>query len=198
MTNWTTLVAWSPNAVPTAAELNAQLRDNLLHLYEQIDGFGYPYAPADPRFLGTTTASYPHSYPKYSRVTGRGPVATLRARVKATAGTVAWGVYRNDPTTDLPANRAGTTTLLNCPAIGQADIALFVTVDVVEPGDWFAMAGTSTSATLEGRNTIGFELQGHHISAVSTDTNITDLPERADVNLDTSGTPHGPYMVGLP
>jgi hypothetical protein len=198
VTDWTVPKTWGPTPeVPSAANLDA-LRNQILHLHETLDGFGYPYAPIDPRLLGTSTASYAHASPKYLRCYGRGTITAIRVQVKTSSGDVTYGVYDTNPENDWPGARKATTSSVACPSVGIADTALLASVDV-DPGDWFAWAGTAGgSATIAGVNGVGFELITFHVSTADVATALTDLPETADPNLDTSGAPRGPSLVGVP
>jgi hypothetical protein len=196
MTDWTAPQTWGPGpTVPSEAELDA-LRAQLLHLHETLDGFGYPYSPLDPRLIGAAVNA--HSFPKYQRCYGRGTIASIRARVTGSAGDIAWGVYGTNAETDWPGARKATTGLVSCPAIGIATVNLIASA-TVDPGDWFAYAGTDISARTAGPVTNGMVgLMTMHLNCRDLAETISDLPENADPNLTQIGTFAGPTMIGIP
>jgi hypothetical protein len=208
MTNWTTPLTWSAANVPTAAQLNAQWRDNLLHLKETVDGFGFPYAPCDPRLI--STGSYQFVYPFYARVAGRGLTHGAQFWINTSAGNITIGAYRNLLTETVPKGQPGariaTTTSVACPAAGLAVLAWaeFAAGSPVqiEPGDWFAWAGTSGTAFGKGgRGSTGWELFGIEapvVIFVDVNKDLNDLPDTADPDFsNASGSASGLCVVGI-
>jgi hypothetical protein len=56
VTSWTTPKTWVSGSALTAAEMNEQVRDNTLHLYERVVGYA-PTKSADQNIASTTYAN---------------------------------------------------------------------------------------------------------------------------------------------
>ena len=158
MTAWTTPTTWASGNVPTAANFNTQVRDNMLHLREGSDGLGFAMSVIDPRvnlvgsYLGAGAART-----CYLRGVGACPtVRAIRIRVTATAGTFDIGFYDNigEGQGPSPASAAAPNMLKDSagddtpfPAIGTADVLMAGGTAAFNQGDWFAYAGDTGGGT---------------------------------------------------
>ncbi len=171
MTAWTTPTTWSSGNVPTAANFNQQIRDNMLHLHEGSNLLGFATSVRDPRvnlastFLGTGTE-------RVCYLRGIGictAVRAIRIQVTATAGTFDIGFYTNigEGQGQSPASAAVPGELKDSagddtpfPAIGTADVLMANGTVAFDQGDWFAFApdtgGGTQAAYTSGSNSAGW------------------------------------------
>lgn len=147
MTNWTTIATLSDGGVITAAALNAQLRDNLLHLHERADGhLGFPVAGAPRSDIDTASAFGVANICLFGRVTGSGSVSSIGIGVGTSSGNISVAVYDTGSDSSLPGDRTQTSGAVACPASGYAAVALGASV-TADAGDWFAISSDSSTAS---------------------------------------------------
>jgi hypothetical protein len=199
VTNWTTPATVAGLTVPTAAELDAQWRDNLLHLKETKDGFGFPYSPCDPRlFTGTPIMGATFDAPQYQQCLGRGHIWAIRCYIYSTAGTVSFGVYANGDD-GWPATRTGTSGVISCPAVGINNVAFADAWPQMNVGDWFAHAGTNPGSsglggTLGPSSAAFATIPGIQYGTTDERVELNDLPETADAWYGHGGSA---YFMGV-
>lgn len=153
-------------------------------LSTMLDGasFGVPYT-LDPR-----TASTARTWPLanrcvYNRVSGSGPVSSIRIRVVTSSGNISVGHYTSSASgiAGRAQTRQVTSGAVACPASGSADVSLGAST-TVGAGDWFAMSCDNTTASFaanaapSGSNLLpGFEMyqsSAHPCPSTATDFGV--------------------------
>lgn len=162
---------------PDSASLNA------------TSGMGFP-ATGDPMAVRTTSASPTSGDPNraswWRAVGDPAPVSKLAVHVTATAGNVCLAVARGAggrSAADL--SRIATTGAVPCPAVGYAEIALDVPVDVSPVTDWFGYSADTATPTFYGEMNSGFGLSP--LIAGRAFFNSNDFPLSAVVGGGTNG-----------
>lgn len=199
MTAWTTPTTWASGNVPTAAQLNTQIRDNLLHISETTNEFGYPYT-IDPRIGGITSAlGSAENTVYYILATGRGTITKIRVRVATAAGNVCVGAYTGTGAHDerIPDQIKGTSDALACPAAGIATISLLASTQIVT-SDWFAIGYDTTahaSASLAHAGALGTAIG--YLGRGQLAIEKTTFPLGLTANPSSLGLGANTYMIGV-
>jgi hypothetical protein len=104
---------------------------------------------ADPRSSLAAAALSGANVTYWGRVVGGGTVTKLGIQVGAQSGNICVAVYANSGfgINAIPGVRLATSGSVACPAIGYAEVALDVSVEVLSGQHWFALAADNVVAT---------------------------------------------------
>lgn len=156
MTSWTTPLTWTDGSTPSASNLNTHVRDNMLHLYENLDWqFGFPAAGEPSTYFGNESVTIANRV-VYQRVRGAGTIANLGIHVGTSAGNISAAVYADndaDGEAAAPYTRSATSGSVACPASGFSSVNLATSLTVGAATHWFALSASSASATFHANAT---------------------------------------------
>jgi hypothetical protein len=196
VTAWTDPRTYTASEVLTDTVVNTHWRDNLSHLKETVNQWGFPYT-FDPRRIGATSMSTPGDT-QYLRCYGRGTITKIRIKITSSSSELCVAAYRNSGTglNAVPAARLATSDPVTCPAVGSADVAL-TTPATVEPGDWLAWSQPAAStANAEGNDgSTGTSLPPLRLRMDQSDR--YPCPDTADPDLSGSAGSTGATLIGV-
>lgn len=127
----------------------------MLHLYENLDWqFGFPVAGDPSSYFGAV--NWTANRVVYHRVRGHGTIANIGIHVGTSAGNISVAVYADNDTDGeaaAPYTRSATSGSVACPASGFSSVNLATSLTVGSATHWFALSGSSASATFSGNAT---------------------------------------------
>lgn len=152
MTGWTTLDTWADTDVPSHSDLNAQMRDNLLHLRETLDWpYGFP-ACGEPAGRSATVDLWRANACIYERFRGSGTITALGIHVLTSSGNIGVAIYADnaeDGDAAAPAARLATSGAVACPAAGFASVSVASTA-ITSGQHWAALSVDNLTANFSG------------------------------------------------
>lgn len=160
---WTDPRAWPVGYVPTAADFNLHVRDQLLFLFAQVGHGNGLVATFDPRVGNGAAVAQTANRCVYSRVLfGTASTSALRIRVGTSSGNIAVAVYDNNGgvgTSAAPSSQLQTSGSVACPGSGAATVNLGGAV-MVPLGSWMALSANNATATFYGHATGTYSAYG--------------------------------------